>query len=312
MGPVTADDPEVEAATADGPPRIRTYAELTEGDASDLGGQIARQRQRVAVRLAPVDRVLAVASGKGGVGKSFVAAGLAAAAAEAGLRTALLDADFAGPTAGRLLGARSARLRLDSDGGVRPAESPAGVPFVSAELLLEEDRPLRWREPDRAEGFVWRGAQEQGMLREFLADVAWGERDWLVVDLPPGSERLEQLAGLVGDRLAVVAVTLPSGASRSSVVRSLHVAREHDVPVLGIVENMSGYACPGCGERSPLFPGHAGREIAREAGIPFLGPIPFDPEAAGAADRGDLADLLTTTAAGTALRDLARRLREAG
>ena len=289
---------------------IRTYADLTEADASDLGGQIARQRRRVAVRLAPVDRVLAVASGKGGVGKSFVAAGLAVAAAEEGARTALLDADFAGPTAARLMGARSASLRLDG-GGVHPAASPAGVPFVSADLLLEEDRPLRWREPDRGEGFVWRGAQEQGMLREFLADVVWGERDWLVVDLPPGAERLEQVAGLAADRLAVVAVTLPSGASRSSVVRSLHVAREHEVPVLGIVENMSGYACPGCGERSALFPGDAGREVAGEAGVPFLGAVPFDPEASALADRGDVPRLLATTAAGRVLRDVARRLLEA-
>jgi len=289
--------------------RIRTYAELAEDDRSDLGGQIARQRERVALRLATVERVLAVASGKGGVGKSLVAAGLAAALAEEGTETALLDADFAGPTAGRLMGARSARLRREGE-GVRPAVSPCGVPFVSAELLLGEDRPLRWREPARSEGFVWRGAQEQGMLREFLADVAWGRLQWLVVDLPPGAERLEQLADLVPDRLAVLAVTLPSGASRSSVVRSLHVAREREVPVLGLVENMSGYACPGCGERSPLFPGDAGREIAEETGIRLLGRVPFDPAAAGAADRGDLPGLLARSAAGRALRTVARRLEE--
>lgn len=305
MGPVTDDGPRGDEAG-----RIRTYAELSEDDRSDLGGQIARQRERVSVRLTTVERVLAVASGKGGVGKSLVAAGLAVALAEDGSETALLDADFAGPTAGRLMGARSARLRRDGE-GVRPATSPCGVPFVSADLLLGEDRPLRWREPAPSEGFVWRGAQEQGMLREFLSDVVWGSLRWLVVDLPPGAERLEQLAGLVPKRLSVLAVTLPSGASMSSVVRSLHVARERDVPVLGLVENMSGYVCPGCGERSPLFPGEAGREIADETGVPLLGTVPFDPTAAAAADRGDLPHLLARSAAGRALRSVALRLEEA-
>lgn len=295
---------------SDDRPRIRTYSELSGGDASDLAGQIARQERRVAVRLSTVERVLAVASGKGGVGKSLVAAGIAVAAARRGARTALLDADFAGPTAGRLMGARSGRLRM-ADDGVHPAESPSGVPFVSADLLLERDRPLRWAEPAREEGFVWRATQERGMLREFLSDVIWGARRWLVVDLPPGAERLEQLAGLVGDRLAVVAVTLPSGASRSSVMRSLHVAREGGVPVLGVIENMSGYACPSCGDRRPLFPGEAGSELAGEAGVPLLGSVPFDPAAAELADRGELDRLLDETATGAELRAIVRRLEEA-
>lgn len=288
---------------------IRTYGELSASDASDLAGQIARQQRRVAVRLSPVERVLAVASGKGGVGKSLIAAGLAVSAARAGSRTALLDADFAGPTAGRLMGARSARLRIAED-GVHPPESPAGVAFVSAELLLDRDRPLRWREPAREEGFVWRGTQERGMLREFLADVIWGARRWLIVDLPPGAERLEQLAGLVRERLEVVAVTLPSGASRSSVMRSLHVAGEAGVPVLGVIENMSGYSCPACGERRPLFPGDAGRRLADEADVPLLGAVPFDPSASELADRGEMDRLLDETAVGAALRDVVRRLEE--
>ncbi len=288
---------------------IRTYSELAGGDASDLAGQIDRQHRRVAVRLAPVERVLAVASGKGGVGKSLIAAALAVARARDGARTALLDADFAGPTAGRLLGARSGRLRMAED-GVRPAESPSGVPFVSADLLLERDRPLRWKEPAREEGFVWRATQERGMLREFLADVVWGPLRWLVVDLPPGAERMEQLAGLAGDRIAVVAVTLPSGASRSSVMRSLHVARESGIPVLGAIENMSGYACPKCGEGRPLFPGDAGTELAEEAGVPLLGRVPFDPAASELADRGEIVELLESTAAGDELVRIARRLEE--
>lgn len=291
------------------PTGIRSYADLSGDDVSDLAGQIARQEQRVALRLSTVDRVLAVASGKGGVGKSLVAAALAAAAVRRGARAALLDADFSGPTAARLLGARDARLTFSED-VVRPADSPGGVPFVSAELILGRDRPLRWKEPDRDRGFVWRGAQERAMLRELLSDVAWGELRWLVVDLPPGADRMEQLATLTGDRLAVVAVTLPAGASRSAVARALQVAREAEVETLGVLENMSGYACPGCGARRPLFPGDAGRELAREADVPFLGAIPFDPAAAELADRGAMRRLLDETSAGRALDRTVGRLLE--
>lgn len=291
------------------PTGIRSYADLPGDDASDLAGQIARQEQRVAVRLATVDRVLAVASGKGGVGKSLVAAALAASAVRSGRAAALLDADFSGPTAARLLGARDARLAV-SDGSARPADSPAGVPFVSSELLLGRDRPLRWREPGRDGGFVWRGAQERAMLRELLSDVAWGELRWLVVDLPPGADRMEELATLAGDRLSVVAVTLPSGASRSAVARALEVAREGGLETLGVLENMSGYACPGCGALRPLFPGDAGRELAREAEVPFLGEIPFDPVAAELADRGAMGRLLEETSAGRALGRTAAALLE--
>lgn len=289
---------------------MRTYDELSGTDASDLPGQIARQEERVAVRLAPVRRVLAVASGKGGVGKSLVAAGLAVAAARRGARIALLDADFAAPTAARLMGAREAQLVI-RDGEALPAESPTGVPFVSADLLIERDRPLRWSEPARREGFVWRGAQERGMLRELLSDVAWGTLRWLVVDLPPGADRMEQLASLAGERLAIVAVTLPSGASRSAVARALQVAREAAVPVLGVVENMSGYACPNCGERAPLFPGEAGRGLADEVGVPLLGRVPFDPAAAELADRGEMGSLLETTRTGRVLEAIAGGLLEA-
>lgn len=277
---------------------IRSYSEVEGRDRSDLAGQVEEQRARVERRLEAVDRVLAVMSGKGGVGKSYVAASLAAALAGRGSDAGLLDADLDGPTGDRMLGVTREPLRV-TDEGVAPAAAE-GVRVISTGLLLEEDAPLSWREPDR-ENFVWRGAQERGVLREFLGDVVWGHLDWLVVDLPPGSDRLEQLLGLVPGLDAAVAVTLPTGASRSAVERSLRLIRSEGVPVAGVVENMSTYACAECGGRGPLFPGEAGRELAERFDLQLLGSVPFDPRAAAMADRGETARALSETEAGREL-----------
>lgn len=293
---------------------IRTYAEVEGEDRSDLAGQVQEQRARVARRLEDVDRVLAVMSGKGGVGKSYVAASVAAALARgrerrAGRGIGLLDADLDGPTADRMLGAPREPLTVTGD-GVEPA-SAGDVRLISTGLLLEEDAPLAWREPG-SESFVWRGAQEHGVLREFLGDVAWGELAWLVVDLPPGSGRTEQLLELVPRLHAAVAVTLPTGASRSAVERSLRLVRSEGVPVAGVVENMSSYACGDCGSHGPLFPGEAGRELADRYDVPLLGTVPFDPRAAELADRGETARALGETAAGRELSSIADRLESPG
>jgi len=262
------------------------------------------------VRLAGVRRVVAVMSGKGGVGKSFVAASMAGAVAAGGRSAALLDADLDGPSAPRILGAPPG-TPVVADDGVRPVATRAGVGLMSTGVLLREDAPLRWRGPE-GKGWVWRGARERGVLREFLSDVAWGELDVLVVDLPPGNARLEQLADLVPDLHGVVAVTLPSGASASAVRRSLGLCREKGIPVSGVVENMSGYACPGCRRRGSLFPGRAGRELAEEFDVPLLGRIPFDPEAAARADEGRVDRLLAETEAGRSLRAVLSSIGEAG
>ena len=164
--------------------RIRTYSQLTETDRSDLLGQVTSQRERVTARLASVGHVVAVVSGKGGVGKSLVSAGLAAALARSGRRVGLLDADLHGPTAARMLGVRASGLAVRDD-EVEPPVAACGVRVMSSDLLLEETAPLAWREPGH-ERFVWRGTLVAGMLREFLADVAWGTLDVLLVDMPPG------------------------------------------------------------------------------------------------------------------------------
>ena len=263
---------------------IRTYHELAGPDQSGLAGQIVAQRDRVAARLASVQHVVAVASGKGGVGKSFVTASLAAAMARAGRRVGVLDADLHGPTTARMLGAAEGHLQVTPD-GVVPPETDDGIAIVSTELLLEEGAPLRWKEPDQ-ERFVWRGTLEAGMLREFLGDVVWGERDLLLVDLPPGTDRLDALAQLVPGLAGVLLVTIPSDASLHAVRRAAEAAQGAHIALLGIVENMAGYACPSCGVIAPLFQGDAGITLANATGAPLLASIPFDSDAQTAADSG--------------------------
>ena len=235
------------------------------------------QRRRVRERLTDVERVVAVTSGKGGVGKSYVTAALALGLAERLPQgVGVLDADLGGPTAARLLSA-TGPLRLEAK-GVHPASGLRGVKVFSMEFLLDDESPLRWKEPLR-DRFVWRGLLEAGALREFLADVLWGSLDLLLVDLAPGANRLEDLAELVPDLTGAVAVTIPTEESRRSVQRAMLSARETGVRLLGVVENMSGYSCPSCGATGPLFPGSAGETLAQQFSVPLLARIPFSPSA---------------------------------
>jgi len=280
--------------------RIRTYHELEGTDRSDLASQVGAQRERIGARLAGVRHVVAVMSGKGGVGKSFATAGLATALSRSGRRIGVLDGDLHGPTAARMLGASRDSLEVGED-GVSPGRSPEGVRVMSSDLLLPDAAPLRWKEPSH-ERFVWRGTLEAGMLREFLSDVRWGELDVLLVDLPPGTDRLDTLVEFVPRIAGAVVVTLPSEASYRSVRRAVEVARAASVRILGVVENMSGYRCEGCATEGPLFTGDAGVRLAAEADAPLLARVPFDPRVQGQVDGG------SASAAGDALSGAASAL----
>ena len=247
------------------PLNIRTYRDLTEPDRSGLAEQIGAQRRRVAERLSAVRRVVAVMSGKGGVGKSFVAAWVARALSRAGRSVGVLDADLNGPTIPTLLRLPLARCRLH-DGAIEPAVSPEGIRCFSMALLVEDGRPLAFRGPE-AESFVWRGALEAATLREFLADVAWGALDVLLVDLPPGMQRFAELAELLPAPPAVLTVTIPTPESRDAVRRAVRAALEHRAALLGVIENMAG----------PPHAGNAGEELAAEFGVPLLARIPWHP-----------------------------------
>ncbi|HEX7050453.1 MAG TPA: P-loop NTPase [Longimicrobiales bacterium] len=296
--------------------RIRSYHEVGAAAGGDVLEQVRAQRRRLEERLAQVRRVVAVASGKGGVGKSAVTANLAATLAERGHRVGAVDADLNGPSLARMLGAAGQPLEVRED-GVLPATGAAGVRVMSMDLLLaDDDAPVRWRgpggrvaPPGAEDAFVWQSTLETGTLREFLADTHWGELDWLLIDAPPGTDRIERLLGLVPRLDAVLLVTTPSEAARFVVAKSVRLARDAGVAAVGLVANMCAYVCPTCGSAAPLFDADGARRLAEAAALPLWTEIPFDPRLAASTDAGAPFVLGTRDApAAHALRALADRL----
>lgn len=264
--------------------RIRTYQDVAAPEGEDVVAQVGAQARRLAERLARVGRVVAVASGKGGVGKSAVAANIAAAMAAEGLAVGAADADLNGPSLARMLGA-AGPLVMGAD-GVRPAVGAAGVGVMSMDLLLEaEDAPVRWRGPDFGR-FVPQSTLEAGAVREFLADVAWGDLDVLVIDVPPGTDKLARLLELVPEVTVLLLVTTPSEIARFVVAKSVRLAREAGVAEIGLVANMTGWRCPGCGRDEPLFAADGARALAAAAAVPLWAEIPFEPGLSVATDAG--------------------------
>jgi ATP-binding protein involved in chromosome partitioning len=263
-------------------------------DKSNILGQVLAQRARVAARLAPIKHVVAVMSGKGGVGKSALTANLAAALGLQGRAVGVLDADIHGASAAAMLGARGQQV-LVAETGARPAIGVAGVRVMSMDLFLEgDDTPVTWRHAGglAADTFVWRGTLEANALREFLADTAWGELDYLLIDMPPGADRFETLLRLVPNLGGALVVTIPSQVSHLVVRRAVAAARQMGGHLLGLVENMAGLAGAEGEISRELFSeaeGHStssGQAFAAEMKVPYLGRVPFDPRLARTTDAG--------------------------
>lgn len=265
--------------------KIRTYGEVEHGTGSQLLEQVLDQRARLAERLAGIGTIVAIASGKGGVGKSVVTANLAVALAELGHRVGALDADLNGPSLARMLGVRGQRLE-DREGGIVPPAGISGVRVVSMELLQEsEDAPLRWRDP-ASDTFLWQSSMETTALREFLGDVDWDDADVLLIDVPPGTDKIQRLLELVPGIPLVLLVSTPSEMSRAVVARSARLLRESSAAEIALVENMSGYVCPECGHEHDVFPGDGVHRLAEASGIPVWARIPFDPTLGRETDLG--------------------------
>ena len=184
---------------------MKRYRDIAGDGGSNIVGQVEAQQARLTTRLRDVRAIVAVVSGKGGVGKSSVTANLAAACAHAGDRVGVLDADLNGPTMAKMLGVRGRTLEV-GPGGVEPPAGALGIRVMSMDLLLADDAtPLTWDAPSQAEAHTWRGTMEANALREFLADTDWGALDVLLIDLPPGTDRLATIAGLVPALAAIAA-----------------------------------------------------------------------------------------------------------
>lgn len=288
--------------------KIRTYHDLRDEGDSAIPGQVQEQRRRLLRRLEDVRAVVAVASGKGGVGKSAVTANLAAALARRGRRVGVLDADLNGPSMARMLGAIGQSL-VDGADGVEPAAGVEGIRVISMELLqAEDDAPVRWRGPP-GHGFVWESTLESGVLREFLADVRWGELDYLLLDLPPGTQQIRRVLELLPSLQRVLLVTIPSEMARSVVSRSAAMVNGVGGPASALVANMTEYVCPDCGGSHPLFPGEGAERLAGDAGLEVWARVPFDPRLGERTDAGRPGVLdLTDSPSAVALTALAERL----
>ncbi len=233
-----------------------------------------RSRAPVQEDLVPqVKQCLAIASGKGGVGKSTVSVNLAITLAQTGASVGLMDADVYGPSIPQMMGCQGEHP-FTRDGKILPIER-FGVKMMSLGFLLEEGQSV-----------LWRGPMVAATVRQLLADVAWGPLDYLLVDLPPGTGdapmSLAQLAPLTG----VVIVTTPHGVAANIAGKSAQLFRRLNAPVLGIVENMAEFVCPNCGEATRIFAGMSGKELAESLDAPYLGSVPLDPRVSLSADQG--------------------------
>ena len=271
--------------------------------------EIASARRRVEERLAPVSRVIAVMSGKGGVGKSAVAVNLALALAQRGLEVGLLDADLHGPSVAKMLGLRGQPLRLAADETLRPVPGPRGLRVQSMDFFLQGGQALDW-DGEQGEAAALRSAMEQAALADLLACTEWGSLDALIVDLAPGSDRLPAFAQWVRRNLAALAITIPSEVALLAVERSLRRAHAARVPLIGLVENFASVVCPSCGAEGPLYPEAPVERLARDLAVPVVARIPFDAKLAQAADQGRafLEGEGASSAAGKAFQTLADRV----
>ncbi len=225
-------------------------------------------------RIRKVRHVVPVASGKGGVGKSTVAANLALALAQKGRKVGLLDADIYGPSQ-QLMMASGEQPMANDQGKLRPVEGPGGVRMMSLGLIIPSDQPV-----------IWRGPLLMKAMEQLVGDVLWGELDELVVDLPPGTGDVVITLCQKLDLAGAVIVTTPQDVALIDARKALHMFQKMDEPVLGIVENMAGFTCPKCGHTEPIFGEGGGRRTAEELGIPFLGSVPIDPAIVVGGDRG--------------------------
>jgi ATP-binding protein involved in chromosome partitioning len=231
--------------------------------------------REVTDRMARIRYKIIVGSGKGGVGKSTVSANLAVALKRRGYRVGLLDADITGPDIPKLLGIEDVRL-LSGPDGIEPADAE-GIKVISMALLLR----------DRNSAVVWRGPMKMAAIKQFISDVNWGDLDFLIVDLPPGtSDEPLSVVQLIPDLSGAIVVTTPQEVALLDSRKAVNMFQTMKVPMLGIIENMSGLVCPHCGERIEIFKSGGGKRAAEELGVNFLGAIPLDPEVGSLADQG--------------------------
>ena len=283
---------------------MKSYYDIVGDGGSRVLEQVAEQRSRITEGLAEVRHLVAVGSGKGGVGKSTLTLHLADALRARGLRIGILDADFNGPSQARMAGVEGA-LFVPGSHKVALPRTRTGIAVFSLGSMIPESEALEFESVARGESHTWRATREFALLGEILRAFEWGALDLLMFDLPPGVERTVQFADFLGPRTSFVLVTIPSEVSRGVVARSVAALSKGPNRLLGYVENMSGYYCRDCEAIKPLF---VSTDQPSSLGIPCLGTVPFDPELARHCDQGIPLKELPNTPVGRALDHVAQHL----
>ncbi len=256
------------------------------------------EQQKIARTLERIKHRLLVFSGKGGVGKSTVAANLALALAAKGMRVGLLDVDIHGPNLAKMMGVEERRLEVTGD-GIRPVPVRDNLGLISMSFLLQ----------DPGLPVIWRGPMKIKAIQQFLGDVVWGELDWLVIDSPPGTGDEPLTVAQLIPATAAVVVTTPQEVSLLDSRRAVLFARKLNLFIVGVIENMSGMSCPHCGGRIDLFKQGGGQAAAGELGVPFLGRIPISPEIVTLGDEGkSFLDRHPDSEASKAFREIVERI----
>ena len=263
----------------------------------DWGASVSKDRRLEQALPSGIRNVIAVGSGKGGVGKSTVAANLAAALAMDGATVGLMDADVYGPNQPQMYGIQRSQVATTPAGKIRPPVAH-GVKLMSMGFLVEPDTPV-----------VWRGPMLHGVVNQFLKDVDWGELDYLVVDLPPGTGDVQltlcQLVPLTG----AVIVTTPQSIALSDVRKAAAMFNKLNVPILGVVENMSGFVCPHCHEKTAIFAEGGAKTLSEAYHIPVLGQVPIEPAVCESGEVGTpIVKAAPKSQSAESLRAIARQL----
>ena len=234
------------------------------------------KNENINKNLEKIDHVIAVLSGKGGVGKSTVATNLALTLAEQGYNVGLLDSDIHGPTIPTMLGLESARI-TQTEQGLQPVQASKNLKVLSMGFLIS----------DKDDAIIWRGPMKMGAIRQLLGDFDWGHLDFLIIDLPPGTgDEPLSIAQLIPKLSGAIIVTTPQDVALVSVRKSITFVKKIKIPIIGIIENMSGFSCPHCGKDINIFKSGGGEKAANDLDLPFLGKIPLNPQIVEMGDTG--------------------------
>jgi len=236
------------------------------------------EEQKLKQTLNRIKHKIVILSGKGGVGKSSIAANIAVGLSMHGKKVGLMDVDVHGPSIPRLLKLDGARPEVGAN-GMYPIPWSKNLSVISLGFLL----------PSKEDSVIWRGPLKMGVIKQFIKDVVWGILDYLVVDCPPGTgDEPLSVMQLMGKEARAVIVTTPQDVAVDDVRRSINFCRHTGNPIIGVVENMSGFVCPYCKKQVDIFKSGGGEALAKETGVPFLGKIPLDPTLVEAGDSGDV------------------------